>query len=103
MSTPRSEWPRNPYRKQYVPVRVDFLEDGYMVPYALLWTDGREYSIDRVTDVRNAPALKAGGMGVRYTVEVCGQERFLFFEHNANYRSERPGRWFLEVKKNDGE
>ena len=78
-----------------------FYEDGTIVPYVLVWTDGREYTIDRVKDVRSAPALKAGGVGDRYTVEICGRDRFLFFEHNADCRSERIGKWFLEVRKAD--
>lgn len=98
MNTPRSEWPKNPYKKQYVPVRVDFSEEGMMLPRAIVWTDGMEYPVDRVKDVRCAPALKAGGVGDRYTVEICGCDRFLFFEHNPDERSERIGRWFLEVR-----
>ena len=96
MNTPA--WPKKLYRKQYVAVRVDFSDEGIMLPRSILWTDGQVYSIDRVTDVRGAPALKAGGQGDRYTVEICGQERFLFFEHNADCGSERLGRWFVEVK-----
>ena len=86
------------YIRQYVTVRVDFGDDGVMLPRGIVWTDGREYPIDRVKDIRSAPAQKAGGQGDRYTVLVAGQERFLFFEHNADYGSERIGRWFVEIK-----
>ena len=96
--TDRSSWPKNPYKKQYVRVRVDFDKEGSMFPRAIIWTDGQEYPIDRINDLRSAPARKAGGQGDRYTVEICGQERFLFFEHNPDDRSERIGKWFLEVR-----
>lgn len=86
------------YIRQYVNVRVDFDDEGTMFPRSIVWTDGREYPIDRVKDIRSAPAQKAGGQGDRYTVMVAGQERFLFFEHNADYGNERIGRWFVEVK-----
>ena len=79
-------------------VRVDFNDEGTMLPRSILWADGREYPIDRVKDIRSAPAQKAGGQGDRYTVMIAGQERFLFFEHNADYGNERVGRWFVEVK-----
>ena len=86
------------YIRQYVKVRVDFNDEGTMLPRSILWADGREYPIDRVKDIRSAPAQKAGGQGDRYTVMIAGQERFLFFEHNADYGNERVGRWFVEVK-----
>lgn len=86
------------YIRQYVNVRVDFNDEGIMLPRSILWSDGREYPIDRVKDIRSAPAQKAGGQGDRYTVMVAGQERFLFFEHNADYGNERIGRWFVEVR-----
>ena len=82
--------------KTYVPVWVMFDEDGRMLPRALVWRDGLTYGIDRVKDIRRAAARKAGGMGDRYTIMVRGQERYLFFEHSAEYCDKNPGRWFLE-------
>ena len=37
----------------------------------------------------------------RYTVEICGQDRFLFFEHNPDCCSAQLGRWFVEVKNRE--
>ena len=45
-----------------------------------------------------ARALKAGGQGDRYTVMIGGHERYLFFEHNADYGNERVGKWFVEKR-----
>ena len=83
--------------KVYVPVKVDFRADGVMLPRKITWEDGREYEIDRVTDIRQAAAMRAGGQGDRYTVIISGQERYLFFEHNADYGNERVGKWFVEA------
>ena len=69
-----------------------------MLPYALLWTDGREYAINRIREIRSAPALKAGGQGDRYTVEISGKDRYLFFEHNPDNASPLIGRWFVEAR-----
>ena len=43
----------------YVPVSVDFSIEGKMYPKRLIWEDGREYEIDRVTDARPSFAAKA--------------------------------------------
>ena len=85
------------YRKKYVDVEVAFRSDGLMLPRALVWDDGRRYEIDRVRAVQSAPALKAGGAGDRYTVMICGRERYLFFEHSVNPDDKRLGRWFVEA------
>lgn len=89
------------YIRQYVNVRVDFDDEGTMFPRSIVWTDGREYPIDRVKDIRSAPAQKAGGQGDRYTVMIRGRERYLFFEHNPDPCDARLGKWFVEVKNPD--
>ena len=88
------EQPR--YVKEYVEVLVEFAPDGTMLPRILVWEDGRRYEIDKIKAIQPAPALKAGGQGDRYTILIEWQERFLFFEHNADYGNERVGKWFVE-------
>ena len=88
------EQPR--YVKEYVEVLVEFAPDGTMLPRILVWEDGRRYEIDKIKAIQPARALKAGGQGDRYTILIEGQERFLFFEHNADYGNERVGKWFVE-------
>ena len=56
--------------KVYVDVKTNFRKDGVMIPVSLVWEDGTEYVIDRVTDIRPAAAAKAGGQGDRYTVNA---------------------------------
>lgn len=85
--------------KVYVQVKVDFREDGIMLPRKIIWEDGREYEIDRVTDIRQAAAMRSGGQGDRYTIFVHGKQSFLFFERSPNQTGNCIGRWFVERKQ----
>ena len=87
-----------PSLKAYVQVSVDFDHDGIMHPTSILWEDGTHYEIDRVLDVRPAFAARAGGQGDRYTIRLGERITYLFFEHNVDYGSPIPGRWFVERK-----
>lgn len=77
--------------KVYVDVSVRFDAQGGMTPVSIFWSDGTEYEIDRILDVRKAASLKAGGFGLRYTVRIQNRERYLFFE-----QGEKVERWFVE-------
>ena len=85
--------------KVYVAVKADFREDGLMLPKEITWEDGEKYKIDRVTDIRQAAAMKAGGQGDRYTVMIGGHQSYLFFERSANLTGNNIGRWFVERKQ----
>ena len=84
--------------KVYVAVRAEFTEDGTMLPRELTWEDGEKFEIDRIIDIRQAPALKAGGQGDRYTIMVQGKQSYLFFERSTNLTGNVIGRWFVERK-----
>ena len=71
-------------------VVAEFSREGGITPLRVEWEDGRSFEIDRVLDVRRAPAAKAGGYGTRYTVRVSGHETYLF---------EDEGRWFVEARE----
>lgn len=86
----------NASAKVYVDVTVDFGHNGVMLPREITWEDGRRFEIDRVLDIRQAAALKAGGQGDRYTIRVRGKESYLFFERSANLTGNVIGRWFVE-------
>ena len=60
--------------KVYVPVKVDY----------------------RVTDIRQAAAMRAGGQGDRYTIFVQGKQSYLFFERSPSQTGNNIGRWFVE-------
>lgn len=75
--------------KTFVKVTAEHDENGKTKPLALVWTNGKLYEIDRVTDVRQAPSRKAGGLGIRYICRIRGKEVYLF---------EDEGKWFVENK-----
>ena len=52
--------------KKYVKVTATFDCDGDLIPEYIVWDDGRRYRIDKISDVRYAASLKAGGAGIRY-------------------------------------
>lgn len=82
--------------KVYVPVLVAFNSEGIMYPRALVWEDGHRYDIDKVLEIRQAAAMKAGGQGDRYKIRVNGQESYLFFERSTQMTGNNIGRWFVE-------
>ena len=84
--------------KVYVAVKADFSEEGIMLPREITWEDGKKFEIDRIIDIRQAPALKAGGQGDRYTIMVRGNQSYLFFERSTNLTGNVIGRWFVERK-----
>ena len=61
---------------------------GEIIPLSIIWDDGREIAVDKVIDIRPKASTKGGGMGIRYTLRLKGQERFLFLD---NYI------WFIEI------
>ena len=84
--------------KLYVKVCTIFDVDGSMRPQYIILEDGRKFAIDRILDVKPAPARKAGGYGDRYTIRIRGQERYLFFEHNPATDAAELGKWFVECR-----
>lgn len=79
-----------PERKVYVDVMAEFTQEGKLIPKSIKWEDGRTFEIQKITDVRRAASLKAGGVGMRYTCLICGQSKFLYYEEN--------NLWFVEGK-----
>ncbi|MPM35746.1 hypothetical protein SDC9_82339 [bioreactor metagenome] len=75
--------------KAYVQIIAKHDLNGYMQPLTLIWDDGRQFSIDRVLDVRMMASLKAGGQGIRYRCRICGKPVNLFCDE---------GKWFIETE-----
>ena len=74
--------------KIYVSVRADHLLNGHIRPLMFRAKDGPVVRIDRILDEREAPSLKAGGQGMRYTCRVGEKQLYLF--HDDGY-------WFIEA------
>ena len=74
--------------KVYVDVTAVFSKEGQLKPVIVKWQVGHIYEIQRITDIRRAASLKAGGAGMRYTCIIDGKESHLFYEDN--------NMWFVE-------
>ena len=78
---------KNP-SKIFVKVRADHLLDGSVRPLLFRAEEGPAVRIDRILDVREAPSLKAGGQGVRYTCQIENRQLYLFYDEPY---------WFIEA------
>lgn len=79
--------------KCYVEVIARHALDGSVEPLALVWEDGRVFAIDRVVEKRRAASMRVGGHGLRYTVSICGRERFVWLDDRG---------WYVEKIVSDG-
>lgn len=59
-------------------VVAEFKPDGKVFPLYIIWEDGKQYFIDKITDKRPMASLKGGGVGTRYTCVFNNKERYLF-------------------------
>lgn len=73
--------------KTVIGVIAEHSRDGKIKPLSITWTDGRQYSIDRMLDVRIAATPKMSGKGLRYTCRIHGKQVYLF--HDL-------GQWYIE-------
>jgi len=73
--------------KVYVDVIARFSTEGELYPMEIIWEDGRKYEIDRITAIRKASSLKAGGAGIRYDCIINSRPARIFLEDD---------RWFVE-------
>lgn len=74
--------------KRLINVVATFDTAGNIKPTKILWDDFRTLDIDRITDIRRAACLKAGGTGIRYTCQINGKTRYLFLDN---------GVWFVNI------
>lgn len=79
--------------KCYVEIDAHFDLEGIPWPQAIVWEDGRRFAIDRVIDRRHAASMKVGGFGIRYTVAIEGQQKFLWQDNEG---------WYVERIIHDG-
>ena len=79
-------------------VNARFNVAGSLIPIDIKWVDGKVFEIDKVTDIRQSAALKAGGQGDRYEVWIRGKQSYLFFERSGALSGSNLGRWFVESR-----
>lgn len=86
------------FERVYVDVKAAFNAAGNLMPLEIKWVDGEIFEIDKVTDIRQAAAMKAGGQGDRYTVWIRGKQSYLFFERSGALSGSTIGRCFVESR-----
>ena len=74
--------------RKNVTVLARMLETGNVVPVEIVWDDGRRFKIDKILAKEKCAGLKGGGKGIRYTIRVGENERYLFLDEYT---------WFVEV------
>ncbi|NLC17437.1 MAG: hypothetical protein GX756_06130 [Clostridiales bacterium] len=72
--------------KKFVEVIAKYNQEGQIRPLKIIWEDGRVFEIQRITDIRPAASLKAGGAGLRYSCIINKKKVYLFLEDN---------KWFI--------
>ena len=94
-------------RKRYVEVEATFLEDGRIVPRAVIWHDGRRFPVRAVLGVRRCTSLKVGGAGVRYDVlearmaAMTPEERAAFVAKAAEFAEKANAKSASEAEVGD--
>ena len=74
--------------RKNVTVLARMLSTGSIIPIEIVWDDGRRFAIDKVLDKEKCAGLKGGGKGLRYTVRIAGQARYLYLDEYI---------WFVEI------
>ena len=77
------------YKKTYVSVVAVHIPGEDPQPIRFKLPDGRSYRIEYAGKPTQAPALKAGGHGLRYEVRILNKTRYLFYDN---------GEWFIEER-----
>ena len=73
--------------RRYLKVVAEYDTNGQCRPLLVKREDGKVFSVDHISDVRQAPAIASGGLGIRYTCKIGGRPYYLFNDE---------GRWFIE-------
>lgn len=79
---------RGTFLIKFIDVYAKMTTDGTPKPISIIWEDGREFSIDRILDIRKRASTKGGGAGLRYLVKIKNQEKYLFLNQD---------KWFIEL------
>ena len=79
----------NTYQKEYIKVYAVFNTNGYVIPKSFLYSDGNIYKIDKVKNMERKASTKVGGSGIRYTVLIQGEEKYIFRDED---------KWYIEAK-----
>ena len=67
----------------YIQVDSEQMENGDVVPLAIVWTDGRIWKIDRLIHSCTSPVGEFEG--IRYTVIIGSAEKYIYRAGHAWY------------------
>ncbi len=73
--------------KTQVAVVALHTKEKEIIPLFIVWENMVKYPIDKVLRKERAASLKYGGFGLRYTIRIQGQLRYLYYEYSG---------WFVE-------
>lgn len=59
-----------------------------VTPLQIIWEDGRIFEIDKILDIRKKASTKGGGKGLRYTILIKNQEKYIWLDDYY---------WFIEI------
>ena len=71
--------------KIYVQVNVIFREDGVMLPSEIIWANGVSFKINRITGIHYGYTYRPDSVGTKYTIEIDGVKKYLYFEQNPTH------------------
>lgn len=74
--------------RKNVTVIAKMKENGNVIPLSIFWEDGRIFEVDKILDIRKKASTKGGGKGLRYTIRIKNQERYIWLDEYF---------WFIEV------
>lgn len=74
--------------KRFIKVIASFDSDGNMTPKLIIWDEKRQFSVDKITDIRYTDSPQNQNAGIRFTCIIHGKQKYLYFEQS---------RWFVKT------
>lgn len=80
--------------KQYVDVELRATVAGEVVPFAVLWPDGRRFTIDEIVAVGKRGPMLNGASNQEWSVRFGGWKTFIYLERASGRDGDRV-RWWV--------
>ena len=77
------------YIRSKIRVIAKKLSSGIELPQCVIWSDGREFPIDKIDSAQERASFETGGVGTRFSCWLKGKQRYIGYED--------PGDWFVET------
>lgn len=86
----RAQRPRE-YMRSKIRVIGKRSASGIEFPQRVIWSDGREFPIDKIDCAQERATFETGGVGTRFSCWLQGRQRTIGYE--------QPGEWFVETPR----